>query len=104
MEQLTDNHKLRFEFREYTEQELQNLQAAILEFKETRLFEFYHWDLQLEIADFQERLVEDDNLDNNQMNAMRGELRAMRRLLTRFSDMFEHLREVEQQKTKPINE
>jgi hypothetical protein len=90
-----NNEYKQYEYKDYTLQECQHLQGEIQAFSQTKLFKFLHRDAELEIADFQETLVENDTIDNDKRNVMRGELRAMRRYLTKLNDVLGHLEYVE---------
>lgn len=100
----TDSQYQTYDNREYTIQEIQRLLGELEEFRKTKLYELYTSSLLGEIADFTDLLVEDDTLNNDRSNVMKGEIRSMKRLLIRFEDMIEFLLAVEKEKTNQTEE
>lgn len=102
METLEQNDSLRYNYREYGEQEVISLVDQLQEFNNSQLCRFFQHDLGLEIAEATEILI-DTELSNDERNCLRGEIRAMKRLLLRFEDILIHLTQTENNRTNNID-
>ena len=95
---------LRYDQRDYSDQEVTKLIKELEDFEQTSLYELFLWDVQVEIAEIRNEIEDDDTLTEKQVDKLRGKVSKLKDISIRFPSFAEYLLTVINQNNDNQNE